>query len=259
MSEKDNNKDEQGFTGDEKNEGFLGTPENYFESFSARLFSKIRANDELKDYPLLGSLQKQNPFAVPPAYFEVQDELVQYPVLRVLRQRSFVTPAAYFEALPQAVAEKIAVHEEIAEFARLSGLEKQNAFALPQDYFGDFAAHVKDVVNPAKVVPLFGGRMRKYSFAAAAALALLITLTLLFKNEGGTVQPADCNTLACLSKKEIINSAVIQNISEESIIEMINVEALSDSLQLRSEGKVEQVDMEEMSDNIDVNTLTEAL
>ena len=259
MSEKDNNKDEQGFTGDEKNEGFLGTPENYFESFSARLFSKIRANDELKDYPLLGSLQKHNPFAVPPAYFEVQEELVQYPALRAFRQRSFATPAAYFEALPEAVAEKIAVHEELREFATLSAMNKQNAFALPEYYFADLAGNLKDVVNPAKVVPLFGRRMRKYSFAAAAALALLITLALLFKNEGGTVQPADCNTLACLSKKEIISSGVIQNISEESIIEMIDAEALNDSLQLRSGSKVEQVDMEEMSDNIDVNTLTEAL
>lgn len=258
MSEKDNNKDEQGFRGDEKNEDFLGAPENYFESFSARLFSKIRANDELKDYPLLASLQKQNPFAVPGAYFEVQEELVQYPALRALRRRSFVTPAAYFEALPQGVAEKIAFHEELSEYATLSAMNRQNVFALPENYFATFAESVKDVVHTAKVVPLFGGRARKYGFAAAAALALIVALVLLFKNESGPV-PNDCNTLACLSKKEIINSGVIQNISEESIIEMIDVEALSDSLQLRSGGKVEQVDAEEVSDNIDLNTLTEAL
>jgi hypothetical protein len=259
MSEKDNNKDEQSFSGDEKNEGFLGTPENYFESFSARLFSKIKASDELKDYPVLSGLEKYNPFVVPAGYFEAKEELLQYPVLRELKQKNFVVPADYFENLPVAVANKIALQEELGAYETLAGVNKENVFALPEKYFADFAGNVKEVVNPAKVITLFSARVRKYSFAAAAALALIVTLVLLFKNEGAVQPQNECSTLACLSKKEIISSGVMQNISEESIIEMIDVEALSDSLSLKTNGKVEQVGVEEVSDNIDVNTLTEEL
>lgn len=260
MSEKDNKHDEQKFSGDEKNEGFLGTPEHYFESFSARLFSKIKASDELKDYPLLSGLEKYNPFTVPAGYFEAKEELLQYPVLRELKQRNFVVPADYFAHLPAAVANKIALQEELGAYETLAGVDKENVFALPENYFADFAGHVKEVVSPAQVIPLFGRALKKYSFAAAAAVALILTFAIVLINQNTAVQPqSECNTLACLSKKEIISSGVMQNISEESIIEMIDMEALSDSLSLQKDGKVEQVGVEELSDHIDVNTLTEEL
>jgi hypothetical protein len=258
MSKKDINKDEQSFTGDEKNEGFLGTPDNYFESFSSRLFSKIKANDELNDYPLLASLAKQNPFAVPAGYFDAKEELLQYPLLSQAKQKGFVTPAAYFEALPAAIARKIALAEEVQQYETLSAVSKAPVFAIPANYFEDLAQELKEVVSPAKLVPLYARVIKQYKFAVAAAVLLIITLSIVL-NQDKPVQPAGCSSIACLSKKDIISSGVLQNLSEESIIEMIDVSALTDSLTLKKDGVKEKISSDEVSGEIDINTLTEEL
>ena len=260
MSKEDKNKDEQGFSGDENNEGFLGTPENYFESFGARLFGKIKADEELKEYPLLHALQKTNPFAVPEGYFETREELLQYPLLFELKKNNFSVPAFYFESLPAVVANKIELFEETKAYETLASLDKANGFVVPENYFEEFAAEVKQLVNPTKVVPLYSRVLKQYKFAVAAAVLLLVTLTIVLLNNNTKVAPdTDCGTLACLSKKEIINSGIMQNISEETIIEMVDIKALSDSLSLKKNGKTDNVSLEEVSDNVDVNTLTEEL
>ncbi len=260
MSEKDKNKDEQGFSGDEKNKGNFGTPENYFESFSSRLFSKIKANDELKEYPLLSGLEKVNPFAVPAGYFEAREELLAYPVLRDLKQRNFMVPSNYFETLPALVANKIEVEQELKEYTLLASVEKGNTFAVPADYFENFYGSVKQVVAPARVISLFGRALKSYQFAAAAAVALLLTFAIILLNQRTEIQPVnECNTFACLSKSDILNSGVLQNVSEESLIEMIDMDALSDSLTFGTGDKKEKISTEELLNEIDVNTLTDEL
>lgn len=260
MSEKDKNKDQQGFSGDENNESNFGTPQNYFESFSSRLFSKIKADDELKDYPLLSSMQKQNPFAVPAAYFEVKEEMASYPLLSGMRRNAFGLPASYFDEVTTSVKSGIELSEELKPYTTLVTAGNENVFVLPESYFEEFYGNVKAVVSPARVIPLYGRVLKSYKFAVAAAVALLLTLTVILLNQKTEIQPqGDCNTFACLSKKEIVNSAAMQYISEESIIEMIDVKALSDSLSLRQNGKTEKIDADEISAEIDVNTLTEEL
>lgn len=267
MSKEDLNKDEQGFlggdsfgAGDEKNEGFLGTPDDYFESFSSRLFSKIKANDELKDFPMLLALEKSNPFAVPAGYFDAKEELLQYPLLNQLKQKNFATPAAYFETLPAAVANKIALSEELQSYKALSAAGKESVFATPDNYFEEFRQSLKEAVNPVKVVPLYARVVKQYKFAVAAAVLLIITLSIVLLNQDKPVAPAnECTSIACLSKKEIISSGVLQNLSEESIIEMIDVSALTDSLTIRKDGAQEKISSDEVSGEIDINTLTEEL
>jgi hypothetical protein len=261
MSKEDKNKDGSGFSGDENNASNFGTPENYFDSFSSRLFSKIKANDELKDYPLLSGIEKKNPFVVPADYFEVKEELVEYALLRELKQKSFSAPVNYFETLPAVVLNKIAVTEEVMMYKALASIKKENVFALPANYFKEFAAGVKQIVSPAKVVSLYGRVLKQYKFAVAAAVLLLLAFAVILVNQKTEIKPAsECNTFACLSKKEIINSGVLQNMSEESLIEMIDVKALSDSLSIKNKnGKTEKLDVDDVSDNIDVNTLTEEL
>src|ERR1700757_4843510 len=112
MSKEDIYKDEDGFSGDEKGKDAFGVPENYFDSFSSRLFKKIETEDELKDYPLLSSIGKVNPFVVPQDYFELREELLQYPSLRDLKGVRFVTPAGYFDEVSANVLNKIEVAEE---------------------------------------------------------------------------------------------------------------------------------------------------
>lgn len=254
MSDKNLNNEEKG-----KKEG-MGMPENYFDSFSSRLFSKIKANEELKDFPLLSGMEKVNPFVEPAGYFEAKEELLQFPLLRDLKQKNFIAPANYFETLPARVTNKIAVEEETKVYETLASVNKENVFTVPEKYFDEFAGNVKQVISPAKIVPLYGRILKKYSFAVAAAVLLLLTFTIILINQKTEVQPTnECNTLACLSKSDILNSGVLQNVSEESLIEMIGEEALNDSV-LISKGKIkEMISTEEVLNEIDVNTLTEEL
>lgn len=260
MSEEDKNKDGQEFFGDEKNKGFLGVPENYFESFSSRLFKKIEAEDELKEYPLLSSVGRNNPFAIPADYFELREELLQYPFLRELKVMNFTVPENYFEGVTGRIMHAVEVSEELKEFAVLSSLEKQDVFAVPEKYFEEL--EIRTEKKEAKIISLFARTRTTYKAAMAAAVALIISLGILLynKNTGDTVQPTgDCNTIACLSKKEILNSNYMQSVSEENIIEMIDVQALSDSLSLKKNGKTQKIDAEEISEEVDVNTITEEL
>lgn len=261
MSEKDKNKDENNFLGDENRQGNFGTPENYFDSFSARLFSKLKADDELKDYPLLSAAGKVNPFAVPANYFMAKEELAAYPYLHSLKQNSFAAPAAYFEVLPARVNNTIVLQEELQPYATLQTIEKEKVFALPANYFDGFYASLRAVIAPTRVVPLYGRVLKKYRFAAAAAALLFVTLTIVLLNRRESPKGATggCTTLACLSKKEILNSGVLQNMNEESIIEMIDEKALNDSLLIGKDGKKEKISAEDVSEEIDVNTLTEEL
>ncbi len=261
MSKEDINKDGEGFSGDEKNNEFLGLPENYFESFSSRLFKKIEAEDELKDYPLLSSIGKNNPFAVPSSYFELREELLVYPTLRNLRTLSFTVPANYFNEVTARILNKVEVLEETKVYETLSSIGKENVFATPDKYFERLDIRFNNEVKEAKVVSIFTGVKTTYKVAMAAAVALIVTLSILFYNQNSEVLPAngDCNTMACLSKKEILNSNYMQSVSEENIIEMIDVKTLSDSLSLKKNGKTQKIDADEVSEEVDVNTITDEL
>jgi len=261
MSKENLNKDEQGFSGDENKSGSFGLPENYFDSFSARLFKKLEAEDELKDYPLLSSVGKVNPFAIPEGYFELREELTEHPSLRNIRAVNFVVPANYFETLTASILNKIEIAEEIKGYVTLASVEKQNVFAVPGKYFEQFSPPIEN--KEAKVVSIFSRVKITYKVAMAAAIALFVTLSVLYYNNNTTIAlpvDSDCHTLACVSKKEILNSNYLQTVSEENIIEMIDVKTLSDSLSLKEKsGKVEKVDADEVSEEVDVNTLTEEL
>jgi hypothetical protein len=259
MSKEEINRDGEEFFGDEKGKDAFGMPENYFESFSSRLFKKIEADDELKDYPLLSSIGKVNPFAVPQDYFEVREELLQYPSLRDVKAVKFSVPANYFEELTARVLNKVELTEEIEMYKTLSSIEKQNAFVTPEKYFVQFSVRTEE--REAKVISIFASVKTSYKIAMAAAVALIVSLGILFYNQDvpSVQNDTDCHTLACLSKKEILNSNYIQNLSEENIIEMIDIKALSDSLSLKKNGKIQKIDADEVSEEVDVNTITDEL
>ncbi len=69
----------------------------------------------------------------------------------------------------------------------------------------------------------------------------------------------DCNTFACLDKKDILNSGYVLHASESTIIDLIDEDALSDSLSLKKNGKTQKINVNDVSDNVDINTLTDNL
>ena len=67
------NKDNNIEDWNEGQENEFDIPKGYFESLPGKLFSKIELIEELKEFPLLVSLEKKNPFLVPENYFETRD------------------------------------------------------------------------------------------------------------------------------------------------------------------------------------------
>lgn len=61
--------EEQHNFGDKRKSGF-GLPDNYFDSFDARLMKKIELQEELSEFPFLSAIKKKNPFFVEASYFD---------------------------------------------------------------------------------------------------------------------------------------------------------------------------------------------
>ncbi|HXU28796.1 MAG TPA: hypothetical protein VN698_16320 [Bacteroidia bacterium] len=252
MNEEDINKDDLNFS--DKGDGF-SLPENYFDSFSSRLFKKIADENELKEYPLLVSLQKQNPFTVPADYFELKEDLLQYPLLTENKTANFTVPDAYFDTLPERIINSISLEEEKETYPLLYSHKKENIFTTSENYFESFEVAIE---NTSKVVPLY--KRINLSYKVAAAITLIVGLSILFyKQQTRPSYSNDCNTFACLDKKDILNSSYLLDASDDNIIDLIDEKQLSDSLLLKKDGKTQKVDISDVSDNIDINTLTENL
>jgi hypothetical protein len=239
---------------DQEHRNSMGLPPDYFTSFSSRLFKKMEAEAELKNYPLLSSLARKNVFAVPSHYFEIREEQWGYPVLSYYKALCFHVPANYFEDSISAIQNKMDIAEEIGGYDLIAGLKRRDVFITPDSYFEKFSIIRPDSERVARLFPQIG---TGYRIAIAASVALIIVA-------GAWVfWPAniknDCTTLACLSQKEIISSVYVQSVSEENIIEMIDERALEDSLSLKKKGSIQRIKAEEVSEEIDLYTLTEEL
>ena len=252
MSEEDINKDNLNFS--DKGDNF-SLPENYFDSFSSRLFKKIAGEEELKDYPLLTSLQKQNPFTVPANYFGLQEDLLQYPLLAENKKSAFTLPALYFDTLPDKVLNTIAINEEREAYPVLFSHKAKNIFATSENYFESFEVTSE---KETKVVSLY--KRITVVYRAAAPIAFVIGLSVLFyKQQSKPLITNECTTFACLSKKDILTSGYVLHTSDDNIIDLIDEKSLSDSLLLQKDGKKQKIDVSDVSDNVDINTLTDNL
>ncbi|HXD91983.1 MAG TPA: hypothetical protein VNX01_02155 [Bacteroidia bacterium] len=252
MNEEDINKDNLNFS--DKGDGF-SLPENYFDSFSSRLFKKIVEDEELKDYPLLVSLQKQNPFIVPAGYFDLKEDLLQYPLLAENKAANFTVPDLYFTVLSERISNAISIEEEKETYPLLYSYRKENIFATAENYFESFEVTVE---KTSKVVPLY--KRINLSYKVAAAVTLVVGLSILFyKQQTKPIYSNDCNTFACLDKKDILNSGYVLHASDDNIIDLIDEKQLSDSLLLKKNGNTKKVDMSDVSDNVDINILTDNL
>jgi len=252
MNEEDINKDNLDFS--DKEDDF-SLPKNYFDSFSSRLFKKIAEGEELKDYPLLVSLQKKNLFTVPADYFNLKEDLLQYPLLVENKGANFIVPNLYFTTLLERISDAITIEEEKEVYSLLYSHKSKNIFVISENYFENFGVVVE---KTSKVVPLY--KRVKLSYKVAAAITLVIGLSILFYvQQTKPVYTNDCNTFACLDKKDILNSGYMLRVSDDNIIDLIDEKSLSDSLLLNKNGKTQKVDMTDVSDNVDINTLTDNL
>ncbi len=263
MKNNDNINDFENFeNGEFSNNEKFKVPENYFESFMDRLNKKIE-QEELSEFKILSGIEKKNVFEAPQNYFEnlniVYDEtkeLENFKTLAQLNKISFVEPSeTYFNEFEERLELKI----ELAQYQNLSVIEKQNCFAVEDEYFNSFYERLSAKVSDTKVVSLFG-RIKSLSFtqqlAYAASIALVLGLGIYFSSQK-TVTDTNCNQIACLDKKDIINSNEFKQLDEDALFELVDVKALSDSLQLNN--KVSNDKAEELLDEINEENIVDEL
>lgn len=265
MIESDHNIDQNGFSDDNQGNTPMGIPDGYFNGLSRRIQEKIQASEELHDFPALRELSKVNPFSVPEQYFERNEELLIFPeLLMTLSPRpGYQVPADYFLTFPQVLTNRIGYLEEIAQYPALISLKVQeNAFLTPNGYFDISLKTPKEKTAKIFTLSQKPKQSRLQNWAIAASVLLITSLSVLLYQQLSLPQshPENCNGIACLSKKEILNSSIIQNMSEEYISDLIETNDLgSDSLILHHSGPVEKINANDLSEQIDLNMLTEEL
>lgn len=244
-------------------------PGDYFSAFSKKMMLKIELADELKEFKLLSSIPKKSPFAVPSNYFENKTELAEYPHLSSLKRKDvFDVPVNYFENSARRINNKLEAIEELSNYASLASIAKLNLFTTPAEYFdkslvqlrSDLTTETK-VNNSGKVIQFIFNKRTAYAMAAM----LVMSLGLYFYNsKTEAASSADCNTLACLNKQEIVKDNQLNNLDDEALIEIVNTEQLSKNLkdklkQENTKENQEQTNEDYVLENVDVNDITDEI
>lgn len=259
-----------------KHENPFSLPEGYFGSFGKKMMHKIELAEELKEFKVLSSIEKKLPFATPDHYFassEVRAESSVYPHLSaVKKQNCFATPELYFESSLQVIKSRIEIAEELKIYPTLYSITKENSFVAPENYFEGLShklrsgiAPVKEESRSVKILHLVFSKKTAYAIAAM----LVISLGLYVYNSGEeTAVNGDCNTLACLQKQDIIKADYLLNVDDEdALMESVNVEALSKSLQENLRQTKKDVDTKTddetkedyVLENVDVNDIVDEI
>jgi hypothetical protein len=251
-------------------------PEGYFGSFGKKMMHKIELAEELKEFPLLSSLEKKLPFVTPENYFavnEIKAELTAYPKLSAIKPaHGFEVPELYFETSAKDIKTKVEVTEELKVYPTLYSISKENSFVTPQEYFEGLGHEVHEKIFETQegsgvvkmLFPKAIGMVFNKRTAYAIAAMLVISLGIYFYDSGE--ESTNCNGIACLDKSEIMRSnEFLNNLDEETLMQMVNTEKLSKGLQenLKETQSTKEEDTKEKEDyvleNVDVNDIVDEI
>ncbi len=217
-------------------------PDGYFDSFSQKMMHKIELAEELKEFKLLSSIDKKLPFVTPDNYFahiEVKNELAAYPKLSSVKtENGFVVPELYFETSAKTITNKIELTEELSHRMRAGMFIEQG--------------HESGVI---KILHLVFSKKTAYAIAAM----LVISLGLYFYNSGEETVIADCGTLACMDKKEILKSDQVSNMDEESLMKLVDPVQLSKNLKEAAKSSDKKDETNYILENADVNDVADEI
>ena len=211
-------------------------PEGYFANAANKLRDKIACMEELSEFPVLSGIEKHSGFDLPEFYFEKSAqklENIPYTNLTGLKKEAgFIVSDGYFETNSLAIHAAIEGNDEdVVNRLKRFGIDRENAFTLPTNYFEDKQNTLRAIGMPAQKKQ--GKVVRLYFLRAgmAAAAILLITFGLkYFKTEEKQIVPDDCGTLACIERRELLKSKQIENLDDEELLEIVNPKTLEQSL-----------------------------
>lgn len=229
-------------------------PEGYFKGSKAGILNKIEWTQEHEAYPILAGLKGKSGFVVPENYFSAKAaelELLDLPVLAAhQKQNGFEVPSNYFENSISSLQDKINEIDELNAYPLLNAQSKTHAFITKPAYFEENKKKLLTIATEktgAKI--LFLGRKTVW-YAAAAVLTITIGLWIYnsFFIEQELIN-GDCNTLACIEKRELLKFK-LENFDSDELLDMVN----SDKLKLNLEKK-EKTDTLKTNDSIDAELL----
>lgn len=232
----------------------FGLPGGYFDKSKSSIQNKIEWQTEHEAYPTLLSLKYVSGFIVPDDYFATNEsklELLAYDRLsEISKQNSYIAPIGYFESTNNAIISKIEQESELVEMPILSSINKQLPFITKDDYFADTKTEILNKVGENKGGKIININRKPYWFAAAAVLTIAFSLWIYNAYfEQTEVIDGDCNTLACIEKRELLKFK-LDNLDNDELYELVNSKKLEERL-----NKKEKTDSLKTSDSIDASVL----
>lgn len=236
MNSNNNNIDaEPNLPFDDGKSGF-DVPFNYFSLFENKLKAKLEFDTELSEFNLLAAINKNNNFVTPINYFKNSEvklenvsELFLFENLQNIKKVEHNDlKSEYTNYLQTKLVKKIDLIDEVINYNTLYSLEKTNAYLVADNYFENLHSQIKEKIYATSEIKtntidaildfIFGKKM-----ALAFGLFLLIGLSIvLFNASQKTIINADCNTLACLQKQELLKTKTILVLDEEQLIDLVN-------------------------------------
>lgn len=209
-------------------------PKGYFEKSGLRLFNKIDCIEELKDFPLLSNLKKENVFVTPDEYFQksaLQLELIEFEKLSGLSKlQVFDIPNHYFDQKAGAIIDELLPLNNVSKYySELNQISKANVFETPPNYFDARKERILNTLKEKKSAKIFHLSFGQASMAAAAILIISLGFWF-YPEQEKIVSPDDCDTLACIEKRELLQSKQIENLDDDELFELVNPAKLEQKL-----------------------------
>lgn len=176
----------------------------------------LENNDWMEDAPKLATLQKRNPFTVPPTYFEENEaQILNSIFIDDLKERNefgFNIPQNYFEELPSQIEAKIVVEELLSI--------KTNSFTVPQNYFENLQSKISDriskteVKKKTKILRLWQSNVMRY---ASVACFVILSASGLYYYQNSNIYIPQAQTT------DFTNEQMLYDIDENVIIDNIDI------------------------------------
>ncbi|MFN0202599.1 MAG: hypothetical protein ACKVTZ_13830 [Bacteroidia bacterium] len=237
--------------------------------------------NELKDFPLLKSLQHKQWFEVPEGYFENLPQILHFQLNKAQEVEYPDLPSGYFDDLSARLMEKVAAEEtptlnvlpKIEAFedvpnsyfetfsqklqAKIEDLpimeenpvlaqapRNQQVYAeANQAYFDSFYANLEKKLPTSKKVSFVSWKtFSRYGMSLAAGIALLVTFFWINPFAGSKQAPNSEIDLSSLSQQEIVQALASEGIEEEVLAsELENITVETLKLEDLSDSEVEEL------------------
>lgn len=234
--------------------GQFSLPDGYFKGSKTSIFNKIEWQNEHETYPTLLGLKGQHGFIVPQHYFDLSEqqlELLAFDQLaQIKKQNPFNVPKHYFVTAKDQMLVKADVVSELRDFDLLQSITKELPLTVSEDHFTLSKQRILIKTLPNSGAKIISLNRKPYWFAAAAILTIVFSLWIYnsYFNQSDVID-GDCNTLACIEKRELLKYK-LDNLDNDELYELVNTQKLEERLI-----KKQNSDSLKTSDSIDTSII----